>query len=217
MRKEPPPPPRATCFTSGTLIDTDTGAKAVETLQVGDRVRTMDHGLQEIRWIGATRISATDLAVNPKLLPIRIKASALGQDLPQRDLLVSRQHRILVSSNIVQRMFGTSQILIPAISLVGIDGIEIVSDVDSVIYWHILFDRHEIIFAEETPTESLFIGPEALKSVPADSRKEIEALFPQLFDPDFAPSPARLIPAKVSQIRQLVARHTKHPMRPLSS
>lgn len=199
------------------MIGTDTGEKAVEALRAGDRVRTMDHGLQEIRWIGDVEIPAADLAANPKLLPVRIRAGSLGQDLPQRDLLVSRQHRILVNSNIVQRMFGTSQILIPAISLVGIDGIEIASDVDSIIYWHILFDRHEIIFAEETPTESLFTGPEALKSVPADVRKEIEALFPQLLDPNFSPPPARLIPAKTSQIRQLVARHTRHPTRPLSS
>ena len=43
----------APCFTAGTLIETPRGAVAIETLQVGDRVMTLDRGPQPLRWIGA--------------------------------------------------------------------------------------------------------------------------------------------------------------------
>ena len=51
----------------------------------------------------------------PKVQPVRILAGALGHGMPQRDLLVSRQHRMLVSSAICERMFGLEQVLVSAI------------------------------------------------------------------------------------------------------
>lgn len=216
IRSEPGPDSGATCFTSGTLISTESGETPVDKLRVGDAVHTLDHGLQKIRWIGARTISRGELAADAKLLPVRIKAGAIGPNLPQRDLVVSRQHRILVRSSIAQRMFHTSEILVPAIKLVGLEGIELAADEDSVTYWHMLFDQHEIVFAEGAPTESLFTGPEALKSMSAASRAEIETMFPHLLDPGFDPSPARLIPDSGPRIRQLVARHVKNSKKPLS-
>ncbi|MFT7594594.1 MAG: hypothetical protein ACI8R4_001915 [Paracoccaceae bacterium] len=41
-----------TCFTPGTLIETDRGDRLIETLHKGDLVRTRDNGLQPILWIG---------------------------------------------------------------------------------------------------------------------------------------------------------------------
>ncbi|WP_245999335.1 Hint domain-containing protein [Paracoccus methylarcula] len=198
------------CFTSGTLIETNQGNKPVEELQPGDMIATLDDGYQPIRWIGSTKRDAVDLAHNPKLLPIRIPAGALGNGLPKRDLMVSRQHRVLVRSKIAQRMFGAEEILIPANKLVGMSGIEIAGDVEDVTYFHILFDKHQVIFSEDAPTESLFTGPVALQSVPPEARKEIETLFPQITEPDFIAEPARLIPEKGKQIKQLVERHGKH-------
>src|SRR5690606_32364085 len=99
-----------TCFTLGTLIETNEGNKPVEELQPGDLIATMDNGYQPIRWIGHTTRDAIDLAQNPKLKPIRIAAGALGNGLPERDLTVSRQHRVLVRSKIAQRMFGAEEV-----------------------------------------------------------------------------------------------------------
>src|SRR5690606_26135810 len=129
--------------------------------------------------------------------------------LPKRDLTVSRQHRVLIRSKIAQRMFGADEVLIPAIKLVGLDGIEIVEDCRDVIYFHILFDKHQIIFSEDAPTESLFTGPIALQSVPAEARKEIETLFPEITEPDFVARSARPIPEKGAQMKKLVDRHKK--------
>ena len=51
--------------------------------------------------------------------------------------------------------------------------------VDEVEYFHILLDRHEIIFAEGSETESYFLDSESLID---DAALELMALFPDLFD-----------------------------------
>ncbi|MEZ5869614.1 MAG: Hint domain-containing protein [Defluviimonas denitrificans] len=77
------------CFTPGTMIATDRGEVDVDDLSVGDRVLTMDHGYQEIRWIGRRDLGAEDLARLPKLRPVLIAKHALGEGMPARDLRVA--------------------------------------------------------------------------------------------------------------------------------
>ena len=200
----------AVCFARGTLIKTPAGEVRVEDLTAGDDVLTMDTGPQKIRWIGSTQRDSIDLAANPKLRPVRITAGALGDGLPAQDLLVSRQHRFLVRSAIAQRMFETSEVLLPAIKLIDLDGIDIAEDVDSVEYFHILFDRHEIVCSNGAWSESLFTGPEALQAVPSASAQEIKKLFPEICEPDYEPASARHIPETGKLMRKLVARHKKN-------
>lgn len=164
------------CFCDGTLIDTPDGPRAVETLRQGDLVLTLDHGAQPIRWIGSTGLDRVDLTLAPKRKPVLIRAGALGAGLPRRDLMVSRQHRILFQTNTAVDRFGTDELLIPAIKLVGRPGIEIVEDAADVRYWHILLDRHELLFSEGSLTESLYTGREAKKSLSAAAREELTAL-----------------------------------------
>lgn len=164
------------CFCDGTLIDTPDGPRAVETLRQGDLVLTLDHGAQPIRWIGSTGLDRVDLTLAPKRKPVLIRAGALGAGLPRRDLMVSRQHRILFRTNTAVDRFGTDELLIPAIKLVGRPGIEIVEDAADVRYWHILLDRHELLFSEGSLTESLYTGREAKKSLSAAAREELTAL-----------------------------------------
>ncbi|MFA3918394.1 Hint domain-containing protein [Ruegeria hyattellae] len=197
------------CLASGTLIETHEGPAQIEDLRVGDLVSTMDHGLQSILWIGRKKLTKTCLASQPKLRPVRITAGALGSGFPKRDLLVSRQHRMLVSSKIAMRMFSSQDILVAAIKLTELPGICIDETVESVEYFHLLFDRHEIIYAEEAPTESLYAGAEALKAISLDAREEILTLFPELQDETHAPEPALPMPACQLQ-KQLVARHVKN-------
>ena len=68
-----------------------------------------------------------------------------------RDFLVSRQHRMLVSSYISQCIFGVRDVLIPSIKLVVLSGIFIELDLTQVDYIHLFFDRHKIIYAERAP------------------------------------------------------------------
>lgn len=198
------------CFTTGTQIMTSRGEQFVEDLRVGDMVHTLDHGLQPIRWIGSTKVDGEALSRNPKLLPIRIKAGAFGRGLPAEDLRVSPQHRLMVSSTIARRLFDQEQVLVAAKQLVQVDGIDVDHWAQEVEYFHILFDRHEIIFAEGMPAESLYTGREALKSLPRDAVEEIFTLFPELrdCDPDHRPQAARFI-APGRAARKLAVHHSR--------
>lgn len=197
------------CFAAGTLIETEAGPQLVEDLQPGDMVRTAQHGLRPVRWIGRRDLNATDLARAPKLRPVRIAAGALGQGLPTRDLVVSRQHRMVVSSKIADRVCGVSDVLVSAIKLTEIDGIRVDDDIEAVSYFHILFDDHEVIFAEGAPTESFYAGEQALLSIPPEARDELYVLFPMLRNGDVGQTLALALPCGSAQ-KSLIARHAKN-------
>lgn len=168
----------AVCLTRGTLIDTPAGPRFIETLQEGDLVNTLDHGAQPIRWIGSRRVPATGA-----LAPVLIRMGALGN---LRDMWVSQNHRMLVRGPQAEVLFGERDVLVAAKYLVNDHSIRIVEGgkgtgmVESgmVEYFHMLFDAHQIVFAEACPTESLYPGQEALKSVSDEARCEILTLFP---------------------------------------
>ncbi|MEM8693607.1 MAG: Hint domain-containing protein [Pseudomonadota bacterium] len=204
------------CFTRGTLIETKDGSRPIEHLKIGDLILTSQSGHQPIKWIGQRKFGRADLAAYPKLRPIRIKAGAMGRSIPAQDLLVSRQHRVLVQSSIARRMFGAEEVLVAANKLLGLDGIECADDLDCVEYFHFMFDRHQIVFSNDAPTESLFTGKEALKSLAEEARAEIFAIFPEMQWPTFAPEPAAFIPMGRQQ-KRLVARHAKNQRALISS
>ncbi|MGA0616666.1 Hint domain-containing protein [Paracoccus sp. KR1-242] len=197
------------CFARGTLIETPDGPVAIEDLVVGDMVVTLDNGIQPIRWIGARKLGSGALMLHANLRPIRIRAGALGDGLPVQDLVVSPQHRVLVRSRIAQRMFGTSEVLVAAKQLLDLPGVEIASDLAEVEYFHMLFERHEVVIANGAKTESFYPGGEALKSVGPAAADEILALFPELAEMDHVPAPARVL-ASGRQGRRLAGRHAQN-------
>ncbi|TWI38107.1 Hint domain-containing protein [Paracoccus sulfuroxidans] len=199
------------CFARGTLIETEQGLVPVEELAAGMKVMTRDRGLQTLRWTGSRQLSSANLATMPEMHPIRVRAGALGKGLPRRDLIVSPQHRILIRSNIAQKMFGTNEVLVAAKQLLQIEGIDIARDLETVEYFHFLFDQHEIVLSEGAETESLYTGPEALKTVGYAARTEIFTLFPELRDADPANKPdgARfLVSGRMG--RKLAVRHIQN-------
>ena len=175
------------CFTLGTRICTPNGLLDVGDLQCGDRVLTMDHGLQTIRWVGHTRLPAAVLERTPNFRPIVIQKDALGPGLPFQDMKVSPQHRILVTGWQAELLFGEVEVLVPAIKLCNGKTIFRASDAQDVTYVHVLFDQHEVIWADGIPTES-YLPATNDDSVMAS---EVTALFPQLRDGDSAMSAAR--------------------------
>lgn len=197
------------CFTAGVSLETGRGPVAIEDLAVGDLILTRDHGLQPVRWIGSRVLSTADLARSPNLRPIRIRAGALGNNVPSSDLVVSPQHRVLVRSKIAQRMFGAIEVLAAAKQLLHLDGIDIADDLSSVEYFHILFDRHEVVISNGAETESLYTGKEALKAVGPAARAEIFALFPELREGG-GPLPAARLLSSGKQARKLAMRHARH-------
>ncbi|WP_045393109.1 Hint domain-containing protein [Falsirhodobacter sp. alg1] len=197
------------CLAAGTMVRTARGEVAIEHLTAGDMVETRDNGMQAIRWIGSRKLSAAELAAMPNVQPIRIRAGALGVGLPTADLIVSPQHRMLVRSKIAMNMFSINEVLVAAKQLCSTDGIDIAPDVQSVEYFHMLFENHEVIFANGAETESLFTGPEALKGIGNAALEEILLLFPELRDAAYEPSPARhLVGGR--QGRKLAMRHKQN-------
>ncbi|MBM3604519.1 MAG: Hint domain-containing protein [Alphaproteobacteria bacterium] len=202
----PPPVEAAHCFTPGTLIDTPRGPRPVETLAAGDAVLTIDHGFQPIQWIARRQV--TDLGGrNAHLRPIRIAAGALGPGVPQVDLTVSPQHRILIRSRVAQALFGTSEILSAAKHLVAMPGIEVVEEAAEVTYIHMLLRRHELVHSNGAVTETMYPGPEALKAYGPAARARIMHLA-GMDNPDKHLPKARLTP-RGGQVRSLAQLHLR--------
>lgn len=201
------------CLVAGSSVSTPTGARQVETLREGDEVSLWHGGQAILRKVLHRRMSAEALAQDAKLVPVKIQTGALGQGLPERDLLVSPQHRMMISSPVVQRMFDTDEILIPAHRLVGLPGISSLADgaaeMPEIIYYHLVLDRHEIILAEGAPTESFYPGPQALSSLSRDQREEFIALFPCLAHGILPYPPARPVPEARRQ-KALIRRLAKN-------
>ena len=171
--------PHPICFTSGTLIDVEGGEMPIEELRVGDMVPTRDNGMQPIKWIGSRKMSG---AFGARHKPICISAGAFGNNLPKRDLLVSPQHRVLLTDWRAELLFGTSEVLVAAKHLVNDNDIRVATEMKNFEYFHILFDTHQTIFSEGLPTESFHPGDMAMRSLSEESRAEVLELFPQLAD-----------------------------------
>lgn len=159
------------CFAAGTRILTPQGERLIEDLQVGDMVITADNGLQPIRWIGTRSVSALgDLA------PVKIRKGTFNNT---RDLLVSPQHRMLLSGYKAELLFGEPEVLAPAIHL--LDDHAVTRQVrDEVTYIHLLFDQHELVFAEGTPSESFHPGHVGMNAILDPAREELFRIFPEL-------------------------------------
>ena len=168
------------CFTPGAWIDTPGGRRLVETLEVGDLVATRDHGAQPIRLVARRQLNRAALAAAPHLTPVLIRKGALGGGLPEADIKVSPQHRMAIDGWRAEALFGAPSVLAPAAALVNDRTIRVAHGARSVDYIHILFDRHEIVFANGAPTESLFPGDQVVDGLERAARDELLEIFPEL-------------------------------------
>ncbi len=173
------------CLTDGTLVETQNGLIPVEELAVGDLIRTKDNGFQPLQWIGSRTVDARgDFA------PICLSRGSFGND---RDLLVSPEHRMLIDGWKCELLFGEPEVLCAAKHLVGNFDDVYRSPRETVTYFHLMFDEHEIIFAEGAATESFFMGDEVLKT-DRETFLELLSLFPERADKAIlnAIAPARM-------------------------
>lgn len=159
-------------FARGTRITLASGAqRAIEELVAGDRVLTRDHGGQPVRWVGRTTLRAVGV-----FAPVVITAGAMGN---LGDLIVSQHHRMFLYQR--QRPAGasTSELLIQARHLVDGDRV-FLREGGFVDYFSIVFDRHEIIYAEGVPAESLMVNDATVERLPPEIAAEVKAAFPGL-------------------------------------
>lgn len=165
------------CFTAGTMILTPEGERAVETLRAGDRVVTGTSTTSVLLWVGHTHLSVEDLARHQRLRPIRIPQGMFGASIPSRPLEVSPQHRILLKGWPVELSTGAEAGLIPARQLVEHGAIE-TAGTAPVDYFHLLFESHEIVFANGLATESLQPNERNLQRISPAAKAEFDMLFP---------------------------------------
>jgi hypothetical protein len=138
-------PVQTACYAAGTRIATAAGEVEVEVedLAIGDFVETLHAGLQKIKWIGRRSYDGRFVAENRDVLPIRIAQGAIADNIPARDLFVSPGHAICIDGA-----------LIHAFRLVNGVSITQSVSVESVTYYHIETENHEVIFAENCPAET---------------------------------------------------------------
>jgi len=135
----------ANCLLAGTRIATPRGDVAIEALKIGDEVITADRGPVAIKWIGRQTFRRTSAKWVKGMVPVRISASAMADVLPARDVFASQGHLVLVA--------GT---LVPASSLINGSTVTRAdfSDRETIEYFHIELDTHEIVYAEGIAVES---------------------------------------------------------------
>ncbi|MEQ9260668.1 MAG: Hint domain-containing protein [Roseovarius sp.] len=161
------------CFTPGTMIQTPQGPRAVETLREGDMVQTKDNGAEPVLWIGARRMSGARLFAMPHLRPIRLRMGSLGIDTPDRELLVSPEHRMLVKGPVARALFNTPEVLVAAKDLVNHGTISVDHAVHEVTYIHLLLPSHQILWANGVETESFHPASAALAALDPSDRARL--------------------------------------------
>ncbi|HZU89417.1 MAG TPA: Hint domain-containing protein [Stellaceae bacterium] len=134
----------APCYCAGTLILTEEGERPVENLAIGDRVVTRTGKARPIKWIGRRSFAPRFIGGNRALLPILVRAGALADGVPARDLWVSPGHALYFDDRLVK-----AEALVNGVSIVQGETID-----NTIEYFHIELDSHDILLAEGAPAES---------------------------------------------------------------
>ena len=159
------------CFASGTLIATPQGPRLVEDIRAGDRLLLRGGLTEPVLWAGSYRVRFGPKTLNH--LPVQIKRGAMGWGLPQRDLVVSPQHRILLGGAAAGT--GPGPLMAKAKSLLPMPGVRRMCGKSSITYHTLLLPQHSVIYAEGLPAESFYPGPYAMRALPEQIRRQIEA------------------------------------------
>jgi hypothetical protein len=136
------------CFLKGTNIWTAEGDRKVEDLSPGDLLPTVFGGICPVQWIARYSLKKSD-PTKPwvkKMLPVRVARSALGFDVPRADLYVTRAHSLLING-----------VLVTAGSLINGTTITVYEphELDELEFFHIKLERHNAIYAEGAPSETM--------------------------------------------------------------
>ncbi len=159
-------------FARGTMITLADGAqRAIETLRPDDHVLTRDHGRQPIRWIGHARLRAVGA-----FAPVVISSGTLGNG---GDLILSQHHRVFLYQRQKLPGLSTSELLVQARHFVDEDRVYLRTG-GYVDYFSLVFDHHEIIYAEGIPSESLMVNDATVNRLPPDIAADVKARFPGL-------------------------------------
>ncbi|WP_317215329.1 Hint domain-containing protein [Gluconobacter sp. GP1] len=133
------------CYLSNTMILTPGGEKAVETLQIGDLVMVKRNGKlqpEPIRWVGR-RFVDVKASADPDKWPVCIKANALADNVPHKDLRITSEHCLHLND-----------LMVPARMLVN--GRSITTDTSESFFeiFHVELETHGVLIADGAEAES---------------------------------------------------------------
>lgn len=159
-------------FARGTRLSLADGTLvAVETLRPGMALLTRDHGAQTLRHVGRASLRALGAYA-----PVVITSGTMGN---AGDLIISQQQRMFLYQRERPKGLDRAELLIQARHLVDDERIFIreggVTD-----WFTLIFDSHEIIYAEGVPVESLMVTETTIRALPPALAEEMRARFPNL-------------------------------------
>ncbi len=196
------------CYAPGTLIATPDGPLAVENLQIGDKVETLDHGPQEIRWFRSSDHPLEEVEQDAK--PVLISAGSLGSGRPSQDLIVSPQHGIFVGNHGQLQNWFETEAFAPAKSLTRLPGIRHMKGKKQITWVHFACDRHEVVVANGCLSESLLLGPMVLNGLTLPERHDLHIFFGNAATRDAALNgPAARKCLNVGEVRRRLAKCLK--------
>jgi microcystin-dependent protein len=136
------------CYCPGTLIRTARGQKRVEQLGIGDKVMTKSGVALPVKWIGRRSYSGRFVLGRKDILPVCIKAGALDDNVPQRDLWISPHHAMYFEDQAQGGVLIEARHLVNGVSIVQAER------ADKVEYVHVELDSHDVIVAEGALSET---------------------------------------------------------------
>lgn len=178
-------------------IRTPCGPRRAEMVRAGDLIVTRDNGLQPVRMVWRKRLTRADMEAGAGRAPIRLKPRSIGPMMPNRDLLVAADHRIVVPGYRVADADDRQSCLIPAGEFADAsdEAYEDRSTAGAELYTFV-FDRHQVFTASGLPVESFLPNSSTISALTGRLRRELVSLFPVLrSDPEAYPA------AKIPEFR----------------
>ncbi|MFV1441154.1 MULTISPECIES: Hint domain-containing protein [unclassified Phaeobacter] len=168
------------CFTPNVLLATRRGAVPAGQIRVGDLLQTADNGFQPVIWVGKRHLSSAELLQRPHLRPYCLRPGGILS--PERPMLLSPQHRLIVSDRALMPDHSRDEKFISSKLLAEADPDFTcqIAHHAPVTYVHLMTEQHEVIFAEGIATETFWPGPEAIRGLSVDDMRELLTLFPDL-------------------------------------
>ena len=175
----------------GANLRTPCGLRRIEVVRPGDLVVTRTNGLQPVQMVWKRKVSREQMQALPDLAPIRLKPRAIGPMMPQRDLLVAPDHRLLIPGYRLASRPDDTCVLTEARKIAGSsDAVYADTSLESVTYFQLVFDSHQVLAANGLPVESFLPDAAAIDALGGEMRDALEERYPGLRDaPEAYPGP----------------------------
>jgi len=165
------------------VVETARGPVLARELRLGDRLVTRDKGLQPLRWFGESAVIYRDpeaqQPVDGAHGPVRIRAGSHGSDPEAVDLVVAPDQRLLVRNPLNELLFATDEVMVAAIDMIHLDGIDAVPR-DTGRWVHLLLDSHELLRVNGIWMESFAPDMWTIRIAYPDQWRDITEAVPRL-------------------------------------